>query len=218
LADELQEQHGIEVRVIASDLADPGTPAALCDELEAAGVTIDVLVNNAGFGAVGPLARLDLKRQLDMVQVNVVALLELTRRLLPGMIERGRGGVLNVGSTAAFQPGPYMATYFATKAFVLSLSEALTEEVAGRGVKVTCLAPGATETEFASVAHAEGTRLFRSGTMDAATVARAGYRAFRAGKALVVPGAKNWLGAAAVRFTPRSVVRKIAAALNRKKG
>ena len=137
---------------------------------------IDVLVNNAGFGAVGPFAELDAARQVEMVQVNVAALTHLTRLLLPGMIERaitgrGRGGILNVASTAGFQPGPFMAVYYATKAYVISFTEAVHDEVAGRGVTVSCLCPGATATEFAAVAEMGQSRMFRMRTMTAARVA-----------------------------------------------
>ena len=128
------------------------------------------------------------KSNCDMIQVNVAALTHLTRLFLPGMIERRSGGILNVGSTAGFQPGPYMAVYYATKAYVLSFTEALAEELIGSGVRVTCLAPGATATEFAAAADMENKLLFRLGTVDARTVAQAGYRGFRRGRLLVIPG------------------------------
>jgi short-subunit dehydrogenase len=142
--------------------------------------------------------------------VNLVALTHLTRLFLPGMVERGRGGILNVASTAAFQPGPTMAAYFASKAFVLSLTEALAEELRGSGVTSTCLAPGPTATEFEQQADMEGALLFRLGSMSARNVARAGYQGFRRGKVLVVPRVTNRLAAMAVRFAPRSLVRKVA--------
>jgi uncharacterized protein len=170
-------------------------------------------VNNAGFGARGKLVDIGLEKQLEMVRLNALSLLHLTRLFLPAMLERKRGGLLNVASTAAFQPGPNMAVYFATKAFVLSLSEALVEEVTGTGVHVTCLAPGPTATGFAAVADMEDSRLFSLGTLSAEEVAKAGYRGFRRGKALVVPGVANRLVAFSVRFTPRWLVRKIAARL-----
>lgn len=213
LAAEVRQQFGVQVQTLAFDLSDPAAPQQLCDKLAEQGTTVDVLVNNAGFGARGKLVEIELEKQLEMVRLNVVCLLELTRRLLPGMMERRRGGVLNVASTAAFQPGPNMAVYFATKAFVLSLSEALFEETRGTGVTVTCLAPGPTATEFAKVAQMEDARLFSLGMLPAETVAKAGYRGFRQGKALVVPGLGNKLVAFGVRFTPRWLVRKIAARL-----
>jgi short-subunit dehydrogenase len=156
------------------------------------------------------VADLALERQLDMIQVNVTALTRLTRLFLPSMIQRRGGGILNVGSTAGFQPGPYMAVYYATKAYVLSFTEALAEELLGTGVKVTCLAPGPTATGFAAVADIEKKLLFRLGTADAKTVAQAGYRGFRRGKLLVIPGVMNKLGAFAGRFLPRAWPRKIA--------
>ena len=209
LAEELRQAYGVEVLVLPKDLANHSAPQAIYDHLAAAGVTVDVVVNNAGFGAVGTIAALPNQLQMDMIQVNVVTLTHLTRLFLPGMIERGRGGILNVGSTAAFQPGPNMAVYFASKAFVLSFTEALAEELAGSKISVSCLAPGPTETGFAAIAHEEDTLLFRMGSMNAKEVALAGYRGFRGGKVLVVPGATNKIGAFAVRLSPRSVVRKV---------
>lgn len=214
LAAELRQRHGVGVRVLARDLADPASPASIYEELCAEGVTIDVLVNNAGFGAAGSFAEVPLERQLDMLQVNVMALTHLTRLFLSGMLQRGRGGILNIGSTAGFQPGPYLAVYYATKAFVLSFTEALHEEVASHGIRVSCLAPGATRTGFAQAADLENSLLFRLGQMDVRAVAKAGYRGLRTGKALVVPGVANRLLAASVRGTPRWLVRRITARLN----
>jgi uncharacterized protein len=209
LAEELRTQHGVEAVVLPADLADPAAPQAIFDQLNNQGVKVDVVVNNAGFGAVGPIVDLPAERQMDMIQVNVSALTCLTRLFLPGMIERHQGGILNVGSTAGFQPGPNMAVYYATKAYVLSFTEALAEEVAWTGIKVTCLAPGATATGFAAAAEMEDALLFRLGTMDARSVALAGYRGFRRGKVIVIPGMKNKLGAFSVRFAPRIFVRKL---------
>lgn len=213
LADEMAASHGIAATVMAEDLSDPSAPGRITDTLAADSVEVDVLVNNAGFGLRGPAADLDLQRQLDMLQVNVTALTHLTRLLLPPMVARRRGGVLNVASTAAFQPGPHMAVYYATKAYVLSFSEALTEELGGTGVTVSCLAPGPTATEFADTADMRDTLLFRSGTQGADVVAKVGYDGFRRGKAMVIPGLKNRLIALSVRFSPRPLVRKIVKAL-----
>jgi hypothetical protein len=214
LAAELRRQAGVDVRVPAADLGRADAPRAIADDLARDGTAIDVLVNNAGFGAVGPFAEIDAARQMEMVQVNVAALTHLTRLSLPGMIERGRGGILNVASTAGFQPGPLMAVYYATKAYVISFSEALHDELAGRGVAVSCLCPGPTESEFAAVAEMERSRMFKRRPMTAARVAEIGYRAFRRGKLLVVPGWLNWLGSFGGRFAPRSVPRGIARWLN----
>lgn len=209
LAERARREHGVQARVLVADLADAAAPQAISDQLAAEGVAVDVVVNNAGFGAVGPIAELPLQRQLDMVQVNVVALTHLTRLFLPGMIERRRGGILNVGSTAGFQPGPYMAVYYATKAFVLSFTEALAEELRGTGVRATCFAPGPTTTGFAAAADIEDKLLFKLGPMDAASAARIGYRGFRRGQPIVISGMLNRLGAFGVRLAPRWLVRKI---------
>jgi uncharacterized protein len=209
LAEELRRDHGVEVLVEPNDLAVATAPQAIFDHLTAKGTAVDVVVNNAGFGSLGAFADLPAQRQLDMIQVNIMALTHLSRLFLPGMIERGRGGILNVGSTAGFQPGPNMAVYYATKAYVLSFTEALAEELAGTNIKVTCLAPGPTVTGFAAAAHMQDALLFRLGVMDAKSVASIGYRGFRRGKVLVIPGFRNKLGPFAVRLGPRLVVRKI---------
>lgn len=209
LAAELRERHRAEPIVLPADLAERGAPRAIFERLAADGIRVDVLVNDAGFGLLGAFAELSLERQLEMIEVNVVALAHLARLFLPGMLERRRGGILNVASTAAFQPGPRMAVYYATKAFVLSFTEAVFEEAAGTGVRVTCLCPGPTATEFGDLSGLGAKAIFRRNVMGAADVARAGYRGFRRGKALVVPGAFNRLAAFSVRLSPRSIVRKM---------
>lgn len=209
LAAELEKTHGIGARVEPVDLGEPKQLAALCERLAAVGIAVDVLVNNAGFGARGAVAELDPGRQLEMVRLNVEALTVLTRWMLPGMLERRRGGILNVASTAAFQPGPFMAVYYATKAYVQSFTEALAEELRGTGVTVTSLAPGPTHTSFQKEAEIEDTLLSKLGPMTAARVARAGHRAFRKGKVVVVPGLKNRLLAFSTRFTPRWLLRRL---------
>ncbi|MDH3717667.1 MAG: SDR family oxidoreductase [Planctomycetota bacterium] len=214
LAAEIGDQHGVAVTVLPKDLADPAAPLEIRERLDEQQVAIDVVVNNAGFGEVGMLAALPVQRQVDMVQVNVAGLTHLTRLFLRDMIRRRRGGILNVGSTAAFQPGPGMAVYYASKAYVLSFTEALAEELRGTGVTATCLAPGPTVTEFGAVSGIEHSRLFKLGAMDAAQVAKAGYRGFRRGKTIVIPGPLNKLGAVSVRAVPRTVVRKIVKWLN----
>jgi uncharacterized protein len=196
---------GAAARVIVADLADPAAPARL---LEEAG-PIDVLVNNAGFGAGGTVADLDLGRQMDILQVNIAALTALTRLALPGMIARGGGRVLNVASVVAFMPGPGLAVYSASKAYVLALSEALHTELRGTGVTVTCLCPGSTESEFAAVAGMGG-RGIRPFTMTSAEVARQGYAATMAGRRLVVTGGINKFISLLVRLVPRGLVLDIA--------
>jgi uncharacterized protein len=216
LAAELRKRDAVEARVVAADLGRADAPEEIAEGLAREGVSVDVLVNNAGFGALGAVAELDLKRQMGIVQVNVAALTHLTRLLLPGMIERRRGGILNVASTAGFQAGPFMAVYYASKAYVISFSEALASELAGSGVTVTCLCPGPTTTEFAEIARMGDAPMFKLLPMTAEQVARIGYRAFRRGKRLVVPGWLNYLGSMGVRFVPRSVAVGIARRLQGK--
>jgi uncharacterized protein len=217
LASELEKAHGTRSLILATDLTEPGAPAYLIDQTTRADIQVDVLVNNAGFGQYGLFAENDLEECLRQIQLNVTALTHLTRLYLPAMIERESGRILNVASTAAFQPGPLMAVYFATKAYVLHLSEALSNELKGTGVTVTCLCPGATATEFHKRAKATGQRMLKFGSMDARTVAEDGYRALMAGKPVVISGFKNWLVAQSVRFSPRSLVAAIARATQESK-
>jgi short-subunit dehydrogenase len=193
--------------VFPADLAEPAAPRALFDAVAAAGLSLDVLVNNAGFGDLGPFAELDLEKALRMIRVNATALTELTGLFLPGMLTRGRGRVLNVGSVAGFQPGPFMAVYYATKAFVNSFSEALYCELRGTGVTVTCLAPGPTRSEFAAVAGMQATKLFTVGSVaDTRSVAEAGVRGLMRGRRMVIPGFRNRVLLFAERFAPRGLV------------
>jgi short-subunit dehydrogenase len=214
LARELESARGVKARVIAADLSTPGAPARIAEEVARLGLEIDFLVNNAGFGASGAFAELEPARELEMIQVNIAALVALTRAFLPAMIERRRGRILNVGSTAGFTPGPFMAVYYASKAFVNSFSEALSHELRGSGVTATLSCPGATATEFAEVAGTARSVLFRLGAAPAATVAREGYRAMMKGKPLVIHGLKNKLTVQSLRLSPRSLARAIAASLN----
>ena len=215
LASDLSSAHRIDATVLAADLAEPGAADQVARTLAARGTTIDMLVNNAGFGTAGGFVREEAAEQLRLLQVNILALTALTRLLLPGMIERGRGRVLNVASTAAFQPGPFMAIYYASKAYVLSFSEALSEETAGTGVTITCLCPGPTKTGFQDRAHIQKARIFHLGfMMDSATVAQAGYDGMLSGQRLVIPGMVNKIGVQSVRTTPRAIVLKIVRYLN----
>ena len=203
----LERDFGVTAHVIVADLARPDAPRQLVDALP---VDVDVLVNNAGFGVTGPFVRTDLAKELEMIQVNVVALTHLTKLLLPPMIARRRGRVLNVASTAAFQPGPLMAVYYATKAYVLSFSEAIADELRDSGVTVTALCPGPTETGFAAVADMTTTRLFNiAKPMSSAEVARAGYEAMKRGRRVVIPGLKNKLLTQSIRVSPRRMVTTI---------
>jgi len=214
LAAKLRQAHRIDAHVVAADLGTPEGPQRVLDDLRRLAAEIEFLVNNAGFGASGAFVQLDLARQLEMVQVNISSLLALTHALLPAMIARRSGRILNVGSTAGFQPGPFMATYYASKAFVNSFTEALSYELRGTGVTATVSCPGATATEFSTVAGTERSRLFRMGAASAATVAREGYRAMMAGKPIVVHGMKNKFGVQLLRVSPRAAVRAVAASLN----
>jgi hypothetical protein len=200
-------------RVLAIDLSKTNSVAKLMADLEANGEVVDLLVNNAGFGLIGRFAELDAKRERRMIDLNVGALTDLCRGVAPGMIERKSGGIINVASTAAFQPGPRMAVYFATKAFVLSLSEALHEELKPHGVSVTCLCPGPTRTEFGEVAGFGGNGMFDKVAMESPQVVKAGLDGLDKNKAVVIPGLVNKIGASSTRFAPRSVVRKIAGAI-----
>jgi short-subunit dehydrogenase len=215
LAQELSAAHGVAVTVSAADLADPAAPAALVEQVEAAGITVDTLMNNAGFGSIGPFAGADLARQLEMIAVNVRALVELTHRFLPGMLARKQGRILNVASVAGFVPGPFMATYYASKAFVLSFTEALAAELDGTGVTVTASCPGPTKTEFSEVARNGESKLFRRNVATATGVARHAYRAMLAGTVVAVPGLMNKLMVQSVRTAPRTTLRSIVAKLNR---
>jgi short-subunit dehydrogenase len=200
-------------RAIGEDLSLPGAVARLMADLAAHGDHVETLVNNAGFGLAGKFAALDGARQRAMIDLNVGVLTDLTYAVLPGMVERKRGGILNVASTAAFQPGPGMAVYFATKAYVLSFTEALHEELRGSGVRVTALCPGPTATEFGSVAGFGKDGAFAKYSVDAASVVAAGLAALDKGKAIAIPGLLNKFSAQGHRFLPRSTLRRIAGAL-----
>jgi short-subunit dehydrogenase len=217
LAGELQDAHGVAAHVLAADLSRAESPRVIFDEVRSAGVSVDALVNNAGFGSYGLFAETDLKSELEMLQVNVVALTHLTKLFLPAMIERRRGFVCNVASTAAFQPGPLMAVYYASKAYVLSFSEALSNECDGTGVRVSALCPGPTETGFVAAARMQESKLFDRGTMNAREVAEAGYRGLLAGKTIVIPGLRNNLVARAVGMMPRRMVTKVVRGVQEKR-
>ncbi len=209
IASDLAQAYGVRVAVLAKDLSDPAAPGEIAAALQAQSIGVDILVNNAGFGTSGPFAQVDWDEESRMLQVNMVSLTHLTKLFLPGMIERRSGRILNVGSTGSFAPGPLMAAYCATKAYVLSLSEAISEEVRGTGVSVTALCPGVTRTGFQARANVENTQLTRGSMMSAREVAEIGYKALLRGQAIAVPGFSNQLLAFAVRITPRSLTRRI---------
>ena len=210
--DELAKELG-NARVVAIDLSEADAAAKLMADVEGAGEEVDLLVNNAGFGLIGRFAELDAARERQMIDLNVGTLTDLCRAVAPQMIARKSGAILNVASTAAFQPGPKMAVYFATKAFVLSFTEALHEELKPHGINVSCLCPGPTRTEFGEVAGFGGNGLFDRVAMNAPEVVEAGLHELAKNHAVIVPGWMNKLTAASTRFAPRPVVRKIAGSI-----
>ena len=206
VAAELQT-YGVTVRTIPLDLTTPPAPRFLFDQLQRENVAIDILINNAGFGSSGEFAQMPEEIILGQIALNITALTELTRLFLPPMIARRQGRVMNVASTAAFQPGPLLAVYYATKAYVLSFSEALANELRHSGVSVTCFCPGATHTDFARRAGVENSRLFKKvGGMSSEKVALDGYRAVMEGRTLAISGTHNWLVAQSPRFAPRKMI------------
>lgn len=208
---ELEKQYGVSIYVIAKDLSEQSAPKEVFEELQAKKIRIDYLINNAGFGDFGLFAECSWERQLEMINLNVIALTYLTRLFLPGMVQQKSGKILNVASTAAFQPGPTMSVYFASKAFVLSFSEAIANELQGTGITVTALCPGATETGFKNAADLGKSNLFKGGGIaNASDVAKFGYKAMMKGKRVVVHGFMNRLMAQSVRFVPRNIVTAIA--------
>jgi short-subunit dehydrogenase len=214
LAAELRDA-GAAATVIAADLSKPGAAATLAHDIARRGLAIEILVNNAGLGAAGRFDRSDPARIGEILQVNIVALTELTRLLLPAMVERGHGRIMLVASVAAFQPGPRMAAYFASKAYVLSLGEALAYELRGTGVSVTTLCPGATSTRFFAVAGADNSVMARRvrRMMPAREVARLGFRGLAAGRRVVITGAINKLLAVAGRYLPHRITLPVTALL-----
>lgn len=211
LADELTARYGVDVRTVVADLADPAGVDAVLGELDDS--RVDVLVNNAGVGGQGTFAiERALADDVAMVELNVVAVVRLTGALLPAMVARGSGGILTVASAAGFMPGPLQAVYYASKAFVRSFSEALTEECRRTGVRVTALCPGPVDTEFAAAAGLEGTALMSVGAirLSAAQVAEAGWQGLRRGRAVVVPGLPMRVAMQGLRITPRRVAARLA--------
>ncbi len=216
LADELTDAHGIQARPLAADLIQADAAQQIYDQLRADDINVDFLVNNAGFGSNGAFSELDGQREIDMIAVNITALTQLTRLFLPGMIERGHGRILNVGSTAGFQAGPFMATYYASKAYVNHFSEALAHEVKGTGVTVTVSCPGPVATEFSAIAGNDKSNLFASAAAASQDIAGEAYRAMMKGRRMVVHGARNKMLVQALRLAPRGAIHSIAAHLNQK--
>jgi uncharacterized protein len=204
---ELETASSASVTVIDQDLADPGAAEKIFHRLESEHIIVDILVNNAGFGDHGAFVETDWQKEEKMIAVNISALTEMTKLFLKGMVERKNGRIVNVASTAAFQPGPFMSVYYASKAYVLSFSEAIANELEGTGVTITALCPGPTATGFANAARMERSRLFRFGKPASATdVARFGYEAMKKGKTVAIHGLVNKLIAFSVRTSPRKLL------------
>lgn len=209
LANELRQAFSISIITIPKDLSLPSSPEGIFSYLKKKSIQVDVLVNNAGFNEYGLFSQTDLHRELQMIQLHIVSLTYLTKLLLPGMLERKLGKILNVGSTGSFVPGPLVAVYCATKAYILSFSEAIAEELKETGVTVTTLCPGSTKTEFAERANMEDVAIFQGNLMDAREVAQIGYNALMRGKRIIVAGCVNKLTISSVRFLPRGMVAKM---------
>ena len=214
IAADWKQHYGVEVTPFSADLAQPDGAQKLFDAVAAAGIAIDFLVNNAGYGLFGEFRDLRLEDELAMMTLNMTTPTVLTKRFLPQIIAR-RGRILNVASTAAFQPGPYMAVYYATKAYVLSLSEALASELIGTGVTVTALCPGPTQSGFQDKAAMQDSALVKGKRLPtSAAVGASGYRAMMAGKRVYIPGMMNKMMASSIRMTPRSLVTRIVKTLS----
>ena len=204
----LEGEYAIRATVIPADLADPDAPSRIFDTARAEGIEIEFLVNNAGFGLGGEFSKTDINTELDMIQVNVSALVHLTKLFMQPMLARKSGRIMNVASTAAFQPGPLMSIYYATKAFVLSFSEALDEELRNSGVTVTCLCPGTTATHFAENAGVTNSGVFAR-TQKADAVARFGYEAMLSGERVAIPGFRNKIMVQAERLASRKLITRL---------
>ena len=208
----IEKNHKVRATVIAKDLSQSAAPAAVFAETESKGIEVDWLVNNAGFGTNGPFAELPLDREVEEINLNVTALVALARLYLPGMVTRGRGQIVNLGSVGSFVPTPYMAVYSATKAFILSFSEAIAGEVAGKGVGVLALCPGATKTEFQEVAGVTD-NVPEFTYMSAEAVVRQAIAAAKSGKRTLVPGLMNKIMIGSTRITPRKIMATIAGSM-----
>jgi short-subunit dehydrogenase len=207
LAEELRAVHRVQIAVIAQDLSQPQAVTSIHASLKAQNITVDYLVNNAGFGDFGFFVETDWAKEEQMINLNIMALTHFTKVFVQDMVQRRSGRILNIASTAAFQPGPLMAVYFATKAYVLSFSEAIANELQGTGVTVTALCPGPTDSGFLEAAALEGSKLFKGKKLpSSAEVAAYGYRAMMSGKTVVIHGTRNWLLANSARFAPRKLV------------
>jgi len=213
---ELSLDYSVKVEIISKDLSLSSAPNEIYSILQEKCIFIDILVNNAGFNEYGPFYVTDMTKEIEMLQVNIASLTILTKLFLPGMLNQQYGRILNIGSTGSFAPGPFNAVYCATKAFVLSFSEAIAEEIKGTGVSVTVLCPGATKTEFAQRAQMEDVRVFKGNLMSAKRVAEIGYNALMKGKITTIAGLSNQLSILFLRFIPRNLVIKISKTMMKK--
>jgi uncharacterized protein len=216
LAAEVKKDFGVNTRVIAKDLSLPESAQEIFDEVTEAGISIDVLANNAGLGLCGEFAKSDMNTNMHLLQVNLFSLTKLTWLFLPGMLKRKSGKIMNVGSIASYAPSPNFALYNASKAYVLFFSEALREELKGTGVSVTCLCPGATDTQWQARAGAKGLRLNKVHIVDAKSVAETGYKGLMKDKRVVIPGLDNKITVLSAKFAPRAVTLKVANFLTQK--
>ncbi|MEP7146397.1 MAG: SDR family oxidoreductase, partial [bacterium] len=217
VSEEISGTFSVKVKIISKDLSKNNSAQELFDEIISEGFNVDILINNAGFGSYGNFSESELDNDLDMIYLNITSLVILTRLFLNEMLKRNSGRIMNVASTAAFQPGPFMALYYASKAFVLSFSEAVDEEIADSSVTISCLCPGPTNTGFQERAGMHKIKLVNkklAGMMSAEKVAGIGYNGLMKGKRIIIPGKINWLVSQAVRFTPRNLVTKIVSYIN----
>lgn len=219
LSKEYRKKYGTQSTVIAKDVASHGVPEEIAAELKEKGIAVDYLINNAGFGLYGTFLETQLEQETNMIDVNIKALTVMTKLFLPDMVKRRQGGVMNVASLVAFFPGPMMSVYYATKAYVLSFTEALENELSGTGVTVTALCPGLTSTGFADRSGMGSSKLFqRGGIMEAGQVADEAYRGFLRGKTFIMPGARNRFLALIPRFLPRKMVTRMIRSLQDRAG
>lgn len=215
VASELKKKHDIQTLVVACDLADSKSPKHIYNTLNEGDIAVDILINNAGVGDYGAFATSNLNKQTALIDLNIRALTELTHLFLPSMVSRGTGHIMNVGSIASFVPGPLMSVYFASKAYVLSFSEALAQELKDSGVIVTCLCPGSTKTNFGSTAHVSATHSTATSHITPAQVAEFGWNAMVSGKTVAVYGASNRFALFVMRFLPRKTITRIVARIQR---
>jgi uncharacterized protein len=216
LAEAMQREHRVDTLIVAVDLGAQGAADSVVHRVREAGITPEILINNAGFGLYGLHAETSLDQEQAMIDLNITALTRLTKHFLPGMLKAKRGRIVNLASTASFQPGPYMAVYYATKAYVLYYSEALAEELKGSGVTVTALCPGPTASGFQDAAAMHDSALVKGKRMPTSReVAEYGVRAMKRGQRVAIHGGMNWWLAQSIRFTPRSMVTWLVAKLSR---